>query len=244
MSICGSLAHSKKVCSSIIAHFAVPLDCAMEIRGPGRPGAPPLDQDRAGQAVAGPEDAGKSVVALVGAGHTAAMDPVTLETARLLLRPFGPSDADAVYAACQDEDIQYYTPAPSPFRREDAEKYVGETAPQGWAGDRDHILGAFRSDNGALVGSFCLTRLSEGSTNSATGRPRSSAAGGTPRKRPGSCATGVSPYSGHTGSSGGRWSGTCPPAHSPRSSASPSREPCAVAPWSGVNRVTGGWADF
>ncbi|KPI14104.1 GCN5-related N-acetyltransferase [Actinobacteria bacterium OK006] len=90
------------------------------------------------------------------------MDPVTLETARLLLRPFGLSDADAVYAACQDEDIQYYTPAPSPYRREDAERYVGETAPQGWAGDRDHILGAFRSDNGALVGSFCLTRLSEG----------------------------------------------------------------------------------
>lgn len=125
------------------------------------PGAPPLDQDRAGHAEAGPVSPGNSVVALVGAGHTAAMDPVTLQTAQLLLRPFDPSDADAVYAACQDEDIQYYTPAPSPYRREDAEKYVGETAPQGWAGDRDHILGAFRSDNGALVGSFCLTRLSE-----------------------------------------------------------------------------------
>ncbi|WP_405879507.1 GNAT family N-acetyltransferase [Streptomyces sp. NBC_01136] len=90
------------------------------------------------------------------------MDPVTLETARLLLRPFALSDADAVYAACQDADIQYYTPAPTPFRREDAEKYVAETAPRGWATDHDHILGAFRSDNGALVGSFCLTELSRG----------------------------------------------------------------------------------
>ncbi|MFE0105832.1 GNAT family N-acetyltransferase [Streptomyces sp. NPDC059009] len=90
------------------------------------------------------------------------MDPVTLKTARLLLRPFAPSDADAVYAACQDADIQHYTPVPSPFRREDAEKYVNETAPQGWSTDRDYILGAFRRSDGALVGSFCLTRLSEG----------------------------------------------------------------------------------
>ncbi|WP_406168640.1 GNAT family N-acetyltransferase [Streptomyces sp. NBC_00996] len=90
------------------------------------------------------------------------MDPVTFATARLLLRPFTPADAEAVYAACQDSDIQYYTPAPAPFRREDAERYVEETAPQGWATDGDHILGAFRTDNGALVGSFCLTKRDQG----------------------------------------------------------------------------------
>ncbi|WP_369246397.1 GNAT family N-acetyltransferase [Streptomyces sp. R41] len=90
------------------------------------------------------------------------MDPVTFATARLLLRPFTPDDADAVYAACQDVDIQYYTPAPTPFRREDAERYVEETAPKGWATDGDYILGAFRTDNGALVGSFCLTKRDRG----------------------------------------------------------------------------------
>ena len=90
------------------------------------------------------------------------MDPVTLKTARLLLRPFATIDTDAVHAACQDADIQYYTPVPSPYRREDAEKYVGETAPQGWTTDHDYILGAFRTDNGALVGSFCLTTVSQG----------------------------------------------------------------------------------
>ncbi|MDQ8706959.1 GNAT family protein [Streptomyces sp. LHD-70] len=89
------------------------------------------------------------------------MKPVTLRTERLLLRPFAAADADAVYAACQDPDIQHYTPVPSPFRYEDAEKYVTETAPQGWATDHDHILGAFL-DDGSLVGSFCLTRLSQG----------------------------------------------------------------------------------
>jgi len=59
------------------------------------------------------------------------VDPVTLETERLLLRAFAGADAESVYAACQDPDIQYYTPAPTPYLREDAEKYVGETAPQG-----------------------------------------------------------------------------------------------------------------
>jgi RimJ/RimL family protein N-acetyltransferase len=90
------------------------------------------------------------------------MDPATLQTARLLLRPFAPTDANAVYEGCQDADIQYYTPMSAPFQREDAEKYVGETAPAGWATDRDYILGAFRIDNHALVGSFCLTRISQG----------------------------------------------------------------------------------
>lgn len=90
------------------------------------------------------------------------MDPVTLETPRLLLRSFTSSDADAVYEACQDADIQYYTPVPSPYRREDAEKYVKEIVAKGWATDHDHILGAFRKDNDALVGSFCLSARDRG----------------------------------------------------------------------------------
>ncbi|MFJ8796782.1 GNAT family N-acetyltransferase [Streptomyces sp. NPDC102487] len=90
------------------------------------------------------------------------MEPVTLKTGRLVLRAFVASDADAVYATCQDADIQHYTPVPTPYRREDAENYVAVHTARGWAEDRDHILGAFRSDNGALVGSFCLTRLFEG----------------------------------------------------------------------------------
>jgi RimJ/RimL family protein N-acetyltransferase len=73
------------------------------------------------------------------------VDPVTLETERLLLRAFAGADAESVYAACQDPDIQYYTPAPTPYLREDAKKYVGDTAPKGWATYSDHILGAFRA---------------------------------------------------------------------------------------------------
>ncbi|MFF4229795.1 GNAT family N-acetyltransferase [Streptomyces sp. NPDC001820] len=99
---------------------------------------------------------------LADTGNTSAMDPVTLETPRLLLRSFTSSDADAVYEACQEADIQYYTPVPSPYRREDAEKYVKEVVAKGWATDHDHILGAFRKDNDALVGSFCLSARGRG----------------------------------------------------------------------------------
>lgn len=90
------------------------------------------------------------------------MDPVILETDRLLLRAFKPADMDAVHEACQDEGIQFYTPVPVPYRRADAERLVGEKLAAQWARDKDHTLGAFRKDNGALIGSYCLTLISRG----------------------------------------------------------------------------------
>jgi RimJ/RimL family protein N-acetyltransferase len=90
------------------------------------------------------------------------MDPVTLETDRLVLRPFTSADVDAVYAACQDEDIQFYTPVPVPFRRADAEKRIAEEQPAGWAANRSYTLGAFRKDSGALVGLYGLDAVSPG----------------------------------------------------------------------------------
>ncbi|AYG85149.1 Putative ribosomal N-acetyltransferase YdaF [Streptomyces hundungensis] len=90
------------------------------------------------------------------------MEPVTLETGRLVLRALAAADVDAVYEACQDEAIQFYTPVPVPYRRTDAEKLVGEKLPAQWADDRDYTLGAFRKDTGALVGTYCLTLVSRG----------------------------------------------------------------------------------
>lgn len=84
------------------------------------------------------------------------MEPVTLETDRLLLRAFTTADVDAAYAACLDRDIQFYTPVPVPYRRADAEKRIREDLPAGWATDKSYTLGAFRKDNHALVGSYCL----------------------------------------------------------------------------------------
>lgn len=90
------------------------------------------------------------------------MQPVTLTTPRLALRAFEERDAEAVYVACQDPDIQLYTPVPSPYERADARRYVGETVPDGWAQDTNYVLAAFRTDTGALVGAFNLGRRMPG----------------------------------------------------------------------------------
>jgi len=93
------------------------------------------------------------------------VEPVTLTTERLLLRAFAPADVESVYLACQDPDIQFYTPVPSPYRRTDAEKFVADAATK-WATDADHNLGAFRADDGAddgaLVGAYGLTKRERG----------------------------------------------------------------------------------
>lgn len=87
------------------------------------------------------------------------MEPITLTTERLVLRPLAPSDADAVHAACQDPEIQRWTEVPSPYTREDAREFVEETSPNGWRDDSLYNFGAFTRDGGRLVGSIGLLRL-------------------------------------------------------------------------------------
>lgn len=89
------------------------------------------------------------------------MEPVTLTTARLLLRPFGPADADAVHRACQDADIQRWTAVPSPYRRADAEDFVARVSPDGWRDGTLYNFGVFTRDDGRLVGSMGLVRLGQ-----------------------------------------------------------------------------------
>ncbi|MDT3399872.1 GNAT family N-acetyltransferase [Streptomyces sp. B1866] len=87
------------------------------------------------------------------------MEPVTLTTERLLLRPFEPSDVSAVYAACQDPDIQYWTAVPSPYERRHAEEFLGRQCPEGWRDDTGYHLAVATRDTGVLVGSMALVRL-------------------------------------------------------------------------------------
>ncbi|WP_058044206.1 GNAT family N-acetyltransferase [Streptomyces roseifaciens] len=89
------------------------------------------------------------------------MDPMELTTERLLLRPFAPSDADAVHAACQDPDIPRYTSVPSPYTPEDARTFIEETCPAGWRDDTLYTWGAFTREDGRLAGSMCLVRLAQ-----------------------------------------------------------------------------------
>ncbi|MEV7471575.1 GNAT family N-acetyltransferase [Streptomyces kronopolitis] len=87
------------------------------------------------------------------------MKPVTLTTERLVLRPFEPSDAPAVHAACQEPDIPRWTSVPSPYGVEDAERFVGTVVPEGWRDDTTYNFAVVSRADGSLVGAMGLVRL-------------------------------------------------------------------------------------
>ncbi|MFC4500315.1 MULTISPECIES: GNAT family N-acetyltransferase [Streptomyces] len=89
------------------------------------------------------------------------MEPVTLATHRLVLRPVGPQDADAVYTAVQDPDIQRWTTIPSPYLPEHARSFTEQLAPEGWADGSMFTFGVFLPD-GPLTGMLSLTLRSLG----------------------------------------------------------------------------------
>ncbi|OKK07541.1 acetyltransferase [Streptomyces sp. CB03234] len=82
------------------------------------------------------------------------MEPVTLTTERLRLRPFTPADTDAVYAACQDPDIQRWTVVPSPYERQHAEDFLGRIVPDGWRTGYDLDFAVLPRAGGPLVGAI------------------------------------------------------------------------------------------
>ncbi len=95
---------------------------------------------------------------------TACVRTVTLSDQRLLLRPFTPEDIPAIYEACQDPEIQRWTSIPSPYRHSDAEMFVKEIVPIGWATGTEAGFGVFERVSGRLVGSLGLMHISpEGS---------------------------------------------------------------------------------
>ncbi|MGW1379003.1 GNAT family N-acetyltransferase [Streptomyces sp. NPDC002446] len=87
------------------------------------------------------------------------MKPVTLTTERLVLRPFEPSDAPAVHAACQEPDIPRWTSVPSPYSHQHAEQFVGTIAPDGWRDDTSYNFAVVTKADGSLVGAMGLVRL-------------------------------------------------------------------------------------
>ncbi|WP_314175597.1 GNAT family N-acetyltransferase [Streptomyces winkii] len=88
------------------------------------------------------------------------MEPTTLTTERLLLRPFDERDVEAVQAACQDPEIVRWIPVPDPYGRKDAEEFVFGVSPAGWREDTMYNFGVF-TKTGTLVGSMGLVRLAQ-----------------------------------------------------------------------------------
>ena len=88
------------------------------------------------------------------------MDPVTLRTPRLTLRPPLVGDVDAIAAACRDPAIQRFVPVPVPYGRDDAVAYVTGLCADGWvAGDR---LTWAVVEGDALVGTVGLHDIADG----------------------------------------------------------------------------------
>ncbi|BAG21359.1 GNAT family N-acetyltransferase [Streptomyces griseus] len=88
------------------------------------------------------------------------MEPITLSTERLLLRPFGPQDTLPVHAACQDPDIQRWTVIPSPYRLTDAELFTTTLVPAGWRDDSAYGFALVLRETGTLVGALGIDRRS------------------------------------------------------------------------------------
>ncbi|PZU49184.1 MAG: GNAT family N-acetyltransferase [Microbacterium sp.] len=87
------------------------------------------------------------------------MQPVELKTERLVLSVPTAADADAIFAACQDELIQRYTTVPTPYTREHAIGFVEKAA--GWWDAGSETTWAIRHD-GSLAGMIGLHRLGRG----------------------------------------------------------------------------------
>ncbi|MFB6939415.1 GNAT family N-acetyltransferase [Streptomyces chartreusis] len=88
------------------------------------------------------------------------MEPVTLTTDRLLMCAVGQKDADTVYEAAQDPDIQRWTTIPSPYLREHARSFTEELVPEGWQNGSMFTWGLFLPEREDLVGMLGLTMRS------------------------------------------------------------------------------------
>jgi RimJ/RimL family protein N-acetyltransferase len=95
---------------------------------------------------------GKTLALVSRRQENPAMEPVTLTSERLALRVPGPSDATAVYAACQDPDIQRWVPIPSPYGEQHAKVFVETVIPDGWRRDTVYTFGVFPLSGGPLLG--------------------------------------------------------------------------------------------
>ena len=84
------------------------------------------------------------------------MKAAQIRDADLLIRPWKPADAEAVYQACQDPEIQRWLRVPRPYEREHAEEFVGVVSPKAWSEGTGAYFGVFDSEDGTLLGAVGL----------------------------------------------------------------------------------------
>jgi len=80
------------------------------------------------------------------------MRPVVLHTERFVLSVPTRADARAVFAACQDAELQRYTTVPVPYSVDDAASFVGEFVPQAWRNGTEYVFGIRPDLDAPLMG--------------------------------------------------------------------------------------------
>jgi RimJ/RimL family protein N-acetyltransferase len=73
----------------------------------------------------------------------------------VLLRQWRPGDAEAVFRACQDPDLQHFTQVPVPYLLEDAQGFVAD-APRQWADGTGAQFAVTDAATGLLLGCMGL----------------------------------------------------------------------------------------
>ncbi|OKI87633.1 GNAT family N-acetyltransferase [Micromonospora sp. CB01531] len=90
------------------------------------------------------------------------MEPVEIVEDGLLLRPWRAEDADAVYRACQDPDIQRWTTVPRPYRPEHALDFVARRSAAAWADGSGAEFAVCDAATGELLASCGLVSIDRG----------------------------------------------------------------------------------
>jgi ribosomal-protein-serine acetyltransferase len=86
--------------------------------------------------------------------------PITLSDGVVTLRAFAPSDAPAVFAACQDPLIVRFVPVPQPYTEATAAGFVARRRAD-WDGDGERSFAVTDSVTGAVLGAIARHRRAE-----------------------------------------------------------------------------------
>ncbi|MGZ6340511.1 MAG: GNAT family N-acetyltransferase [Candidatus Limnocylindrales bacterium] len=88
-----------------------------------------------------------------GPGPTLRPPDPPLRDGDVMLRPFRPSDAEEIAAACQDPEIQQWVPVPVPYTLDDAIEFVAGTE-QGWRAGSRAEFAIVHAGSGELLGAI------------------------------------------------------------------------------------------
>jgi RimJ/RimL family protein N-acetyltransferase len=82
------------------------------------------------------------------------MIPVVITTARLVLDQPTPSDCDLIVEYCQDPLFEKFLTTPWPYQRRNAETFVNDFVPHGWASDSEYSWAIRRAAGSEVMGVF------------------------------------------------------------------------------------------